>query len=257
MDDSVPDVDATSGLPVADRSGTAWTDDQHRRLVAGLVDGLTVGALAEEFGRSTGAIRSRARLMVPVDEQRVGGETAVRRLRELLAADPGYDWQAALTKSMRTKGTRSRTDAATARLLEAWEAGAPTLPDLARELGHDEAQLVRHLMTLRLADSLVEVVDRLGCSPDGLVEQRYRFARDVASASAWVLTVYGIPGSPGHISLHRTEAEAAARRDELFRTGRGSDSSGALAWWCIAHRSPGADNSGPSRQGTAVVGTSP
>lgn len=207
MDDSLPDPEAIAAPPVAERSGSAWTDDQHRRLVAGLLDGLTVEALAKEFGRTSGAIRSRARLMVPVDEQQVGGSTAVKKLRELLTADPGYDWQAALNESRRAKGALHRTDADAAALVEAWEAGAPP-PDLARDV-----------------------------------------------TSVWVLTVYGIPGRPGHVSLHRTEAEAAVRRDELVRPLRDSDTGGALAWWCIAHRSPGNDDRGPSQQGTVVVGT--
>ncbi|MFI5736118.1 hypothetical protein ACIA49_38750 [Kribbella sp. NPDC051587] len=232
---------------------TDWTHDHHAELVAGLRAGVTVEQLAEDLDRTPGAIRSRAKLLLPPGTPRARGEYAVDVLRELLIDDPAYDWEAELAQALDRLGRRYWNAADTQRLLDAWDTSTP-LQTIAAEFDVDEPQLIRQLLSLGLAKNRAEIVDRLGCEPGGIVDLWQRMAADRASAEVWVLTIHGMPSDPVHVSLHASKPAAELVRDQLLVPATSTDTGAATAWWCIAGRSPSFAG-GETSAGEVTIGT--
>jgi hypothetical protein len=230
-----------------------WTGHHHQQLVAGLRAGLTVDQLAEDLDRTPGAIRSRAKLLLPPEAPRGRGQYAVDILRELLVADPSYDWESKLAESLQRLGRRYWSAADADRLRETWRDSLP-LQTAAAEFGVDEPQLIRQLLALGLGQSRAEIVERLGCEPGGIVDLWRRLAVDRSAAEVSILTIHGLPNEPVHVSLHADHQAAAARRDELLVPLTETDTGAASAWWCIASRSPGFEG-GTTDAGHVTVGT--
>lgn len=85
-----------SGRPA--RSGQPWTDEDYDALVAMCREGLDLATMPDRLDRSEVAVLDRARRMLPVAERGLPRDRATTRLRELLRADDGYDWSAALAQ---------------------------------------------------------------------------------------------------------------------------------------------------------------
>jgi hypothetical protein len=193
------------------RGGEPWSHDEDRALVQELRDGLTLEDIAEMHGRTMGAIRSRASCMVPDDEQHPTSRKArIEWLREQLA-DGDYDWQTPL--HARTK-PYSWNVAEDDQLRNGWENGTP-LVELADALRRSEPMLVRRLLQLQLAGQLEEIVDRLGCDPNGPLPLRIAIARGAAGPLVHVLLGVDDHGRPVHISLHESMQAAQALSDAI------------------------------------------
>jgi hypothetical protein len=185
-------------------AGGAWSDDEDETLVQELRDGLDLADIAELHGRSVGAVRSRASLMVPNDEDRPRSQKArVESLREYLAAGE-HDWRTPL--HVRTK--RFAWTPEEERLIrEAWEGRTP-LVELADALRRSEPMLVRRLRELGLARDLLEIVDRLGCDPNGPLALRVAIQRGDTGPLISVLLGVDEDGRTIHVSLHESEQAA-------------------------------------------------
>lgn len=97
---------------------------------------------------------------------------------------------------------------------DSWDARTPGLTELAGLLEVTEFQLARRLVWLGIATSSIDVVEKLGCQPDGHLDALVRIARDRRAVNMWVLTC--TQGDVSHVSIHLTEDEALARRDALL-----------------------------------------
>ena len=211
--DQAPQVAVRSTLKHA---GATWTEAQCTQLVSDLRAGLLWPDIAARLERASSAVRTQAARMVPADAV-AGGSKAQRVdwLREQLTTDTDYDWRTPL---------RANTDGALwledddAQLRAGWQAGT-ALAQLARQFDCSEEQVVRRLVVLRLAAGVVDVVDRLGCTPGGAVETRYLLATDASSAHLQILIGSEKAGGAAmHVSVHTSTtaaAERAAKVDQM------------------------------------------
>lgn len=106
MDDVSTAEPVRTDLP--ERHGEPWRDDEHARLVQRVRDGVATADIADEFDRTVSSIRGQVAKMLPVesDDDDLDKVTA---FRELLAAEPDFDWRARLSarKSRRNRGKRT------------------------------------------------------------------------------------------------------------------------------------------------------
>jgi len=182
------------------RAGEPWDVPEYDRLVGELRSGLSWEDVAKAHRRSTTGVKSRARLTVPPGEDK----QPPTRLRELLT-DPNYDWQAVLKGN--EHGHRLWFAADDAMLRDAWRERTH-LPDLAIAIGVTEVDVVNHLIKLGLAETLVEVTNRLGYEDGGTVHDRRKFALDPAFARLTVLVGLDDDGvSEVSIHFHAKDAE--------------------------------------------------
>jgi hypothetical protein len=204
---------------LARRSGEPWTDDEYAAVVAALASGATVERIAEDQQRTPGAVRGALRLLTPPGLALRGG-AAEDWLRDQLARSPGYDWRA--SRRAHSNGTYW-TPSADAILVEAWRRGTP-LGELATTVGATE--LHTRLVQLRLSHSVLDTVDRLGCTPGGDLEARYLVARDEYRSAVWVLSIDGLVDQHGtvveHVSVHSRRGAAAMALERLTSTHRAS-----------------------------------
>lgn len=193
-----------TALPNLRRAGGPWTDDEDEALVQQLRDGLDLEDISEIHGRTMGAIRSRVNSMVPDGEQYPTSRKArIEFLRKQLAAGD-YDWRTPLQSPTRRLAWSPTEDD---RLREGWETRT-RLVELADAMRRSEAMLVRRLLHLEVAGDLLEIVDRLGCDPDGPLPLRIAIARGAAGPLVHVLLGLDENGRPVHVSLHES-AQAA------------------------------------------------
>jgi hypothetical protein len=154
----------------------------------------------------------------------------VEHLRGLLDADPDYDWRSHLAAALAPQRLWSEADDDALRI--AWQDAEP-LPSLAARYGVGELILARRLIALRLADGIVEVTDRLGCTPGGAADVRRALASDAAATAVAVLVVVA-EGTVAHVSAHPDRQSAASARDavcaRLLTDGR------IQAEWTVAVR---------------------
>ncbi|WP_432491432.1 hypothetical protein [Kineococcus gypseus] len=217
------------------RAYESWSEPEWARLVAGLRAGLPLSDIAADLQRRESAVRTQAARMVPADAPLEGGK--VRRLawlREQLLADEHYDWRTPLRAN--TDGPVWLKDDDVA-LTAGWEAGT-ALPQLAARFKCSETLIVRRLLTLRLAASTVEVVERLGCTPGGKVQTDYLLATDAARAQVQVLVGReAADGAVVHLSLHSSGAEAAERAAKVDQVRARADQ--APLHWLTGERRVG------------------
>lgn len=210
------EVDSSSRSSLG-RAYESWSEPEYVRLVAGLRAGLPLSDIAADLQRKESALRTQAARMVPADAPLEGSKT--RRLdwlREQLLADADYDWRTPLRANSDGPVWLGDDDA---ELTEGWRSST-SLPQLATRFGCSEMLIVRRLLTLRLAASTVEVVERLGCTPGGTVQTHYLLATDAARAQLQVLVGTEAPGGGAtvHLSVHSSTAEAierAAKVDQI------------------------------------------
>jgi hypothetical protein len=203
------------------RAWGPWSDDEDEALVQELRDGLELDGIAEIHGRSIGAIRARVNRMVPDDEQHPTKRKArIEFLREQLRAGD-YDWRTPL---------HSRTSPLAWSLAEddqlrgAWKSRT-RLVELADTMRRSEPMLVRRLVQLGLAADLLEIVDRLGCDPNGPLPARIAIARGAAGPIVHILLGLDENGRPIQVSLH--ESAEAARQLSI---ALGEQDAGVASW---------------------------
>ncbi|MFI5954623.1 hypothetical protein [Cryptosporangium sp. NPDC051539] len=210
---------ATPIRVLARRSGEPWTDDEYATVVTALATDAPVEQIAEELQRTPGAVRGALRLLTPPALQ-LRGRAAESWLREQLNTTPSYDWRAA--RRAHSNGTYW-TPSADAILIEGWRRSTP-LGELAATVGATELHTHRRLVQLRLSHSVLDTVDRLGCTPGGDLEARYLVARDEYRSAVWVLTVDDLLDQYGtvadHISVHSSRGAAAMALERLTATHR-------------------------------------
>jgi len=220
--------DRTTPIRVlARRSGEPWTDEEYASVVTALAAGSGVEQIAEELERTPGAVRGALRLLTP-PALGLRGSAAENWLREQLTTAPGYDWRA--SRRAHSNGTYW-TPAADAILVEGWRRSTP-LGELAATVGATELHTHRRLVQLRLSHSVLDTVDRLGCTPGGDLEARYLVARDEYRSAIWVLTIDGLVDQYGtvsdHISVHSSRGKAAMTLERLTATHRSAVSARRL-----------------------------
>ncbi|SUH41066.1 hypothetical protein [Nocardia farcinica] len=205
------------------RSGELWTDECNAELVELLRAGLPVEAIAEQAGRSVSALATQCRKMLPPDFDT--RPTAVEALRGVLA-DPDYDWRSPLRELARRARTVYWDAGMVDRLRQGWERATP-LDDLCEEFEASEIDVARQLLRLGAAESMFDVVERLGCDPHGTLAGRLRIAADRCAAAVWILIVDGAltgaktqfgSAGPGlrHVSVHHDYDTADLRLAEVL-----------------------------------------
>ncbi|MFG1924234.1 hypothetical protein [Cryptosporangium sp. NPDC048952] len=204
---------------LARRSGEPWTDDEYSSVVAALAADISVEQLAEELQRTPGAVRGALRLLTP-PALGLRGAAAENWLREQLTGHTGYDWRA--SRRAHSNGTYW-TPSADDILEDGWRRSTP-LGELAATVGATELHTHRRLVQLHLSHSVLDTVNRLGCTPGGDLEARYLVARDEYRSAVWVLTIDGLVDQYGtvtdHVSVHSSRGSAAMTLERLTSTHR-------------------------------------
>ena len=201
-------------MSAAKRHGEYWEYAEYAELVARVLGGESDHEIARALSRRPSAIRARARWLVGLDGRTVPESRALDRLAERLD-NPNYDWEALLAEHARGQGGHLWMPEDDALLRRGWRDRDP-LGVTAELLDVGELAVVHRLIRLGIAGSLVEVVDRLGCSKDGPVALRYRLAKHHADVTVNVLHVEGLPdGVSPHIEVTFTEEEVHKRLAEL------------------------------------------
>ncbi len=218
------------------RHGHTWDYEDYAQFAEFLRQGVEDEEIAELLGRTKSALRSRAKYLLPMsdDNKDLRPSEALNRLREYVQTKTNDEWLANVFAWHQSLGTPLWDGGSDERLRTAWSAGSPTLPALTEELGFREDQVAKRFIHLGLAETTVQLVERLGCTPDGLIAIRARLARDATAARLWVLTMN--KGSQTvHISLHPNRMEAERTRDDLLHNP--TDKADPSPWhWAIAER---------------------
>jgi molybdopterin-guanine dinucleotide biosynthesis protein/predicted nucleic acid-binding Zn-ribbon protein len=213
------------------RQGKDWEYSDYEALVTGIRYGYSDEELAIHVQRTIGGIRSRASWLLPLGTEVSSQKGALEKLREA-ALDEAFNWEAHVRESHTSKQKAFWDSDADRALLSAWETRAPALPGLSKSLRIDEESIARRLLMLGWAESRLAVIDRLGCTPGGVLDVNARLARDKASVLIWVLTVIDEQGTTRHLSLHPNEESAVHAKEAHGRaTGTQADRE-----WTIAQR---------------------
>ncbi|WP_040790482.1 hypothetical protein [Nocardia paucivorans] len=225
--------------------GTSWRESEYRAIAAALRTGVALDEIAAELGRTPTAVEAALRNFIPPDE-RVRRSERVDWIRERLA-DPEWDWWSVVVDHYRNGSSSLWLTEHEHLARTAWRERTP-MPVLAQRLGTAEIAAAGFLRALGLADSLAEVVERLGATPGQALAKRVSAARDQDISSSWVLVVDGAEGTAKprsapvrrHVSVHESRAAAEARRDRvLYWHRRTAGDSARPVWWTIAQRGLG------------------
>lgn len=222
-------------MPLPRRSGERWTDAENAKLVELLRANVPLADMARRLQRSTDAILMRCQwMLLPV--ARVRRSDAEFAMRAELAASPDYDWRAGLRSAYAERGSFYWDQLAENTLREGWSKRAP-LDTLTRTTGASEIEIAKQLVTLRLASSVVEVAERLGCAPDATLDVRVRMAADRAAAAVWVLVADGLHGSERAKELDREGEPKAYRHVSIHASAETAEQT--LVRLLIGHRNKG------------------
>ena len=193
--------------------GTPWSDTENAALVQELRDGHDLDDIAEIHGRTLGAIQARINSMVPDEEDLPTSRQArIAWLREQLTAGE-YDWQTPLQARTSKYAWRAAEDD---QLRKGWELATP-LTELSGDLLRSEPMLVRRFIQLRIAKSLGDVIDRLGCDPEGPLALRDAIARGAAGPVIHVLVGVDEVGRLGHVSIHESAHAARGLQNAILK----------------------------------------
>lgn len=211
------------------RRGSLWTGEDYQEFFAALATTATDQEIANQLGRSPGAVRARARFVL-LDGYT--GAVAIRKLRKMVT-DPSFDGQALAREAHAAKGYPFWDQATDEQLILAWAQSPPaSMASLVERFGVQEQDIARRCIRLGLTTSTTEVADHLGAEPGKTLDIWARIARDSATVAVGVLVVTSSTGAVVHLSLH-PDIDAAAR------ACRELDESGLIdapAVWTIATR---------------------
>ena len=226
----------TEDRPIS-RNGDEWTLSHYELYVKAVRDGLDDEGIAVALGRSSGAIRARAKYLLPesgMEEPRTP-KAALQSLRGLLRDDPTYDWPTAVHEYHRRHALPLWNESKDQALRVTWEGGSGKIEDLTRICEASEQQVANRLIRLGIAEDSVEVVRRLGAASGGLLATRAALARDKNAAALWVAVIADRDGSIRHLSLHQDAVHARAAIAALEQPDRERD--WRTRWhWVVARR---------------------
>lgn len=212
---TVSGVPAFGERPNLAKAGERWTGQDHEALVRDLAADITLDEVAEAHGRTVGAMRTRASLLVPVGVDFPTGAKARTEWLRARLSEGDYDWETPLSRAM-TASQSFCSPADDRELRQAWETCTP-LPDLSQRFRASETLIVRQLILLGLADSTMAVTDRLGFDPNGQVAARRNVALDDIAATVHVLVIRH-EAELRHLSVHHSEESANEAVDDAIRS---------------------------------------
>ncbi|MGC4994500.1 hypothetical protein [Nocardia salmonicida] len=169
------------------RTYALWTDEKNAELVEMLRAGMPLEEICNRTGRSPKAIGLQCMKLIPADYRGVTAKTAVEFLPVLLV-DPNYDWREPLRDLRRATRSIYWDPDMDAALQQGWAQTCP-LDELAVVLGASEIEVGRRLISFGLAETMTEVVERLGVGEDDTLPGRLRVAADREAAAVWILIV--------------------------------------------------------------------
>ncbi|WP_378736722.1 hypothetical protein [Nocardia brasiliensis] len=212
-----------------DRRGSFWDGEDYREFVAALRTSMSDQEVADHLGRSLTAIRARAKLLLL---NAYGETTALRKLRQM-ATSPDFDWEDTARTAHALEGIAYWDAAADEQLIHAWAANPPpSMSELVAALGISERDIAKRCLWLELAQTRIEVVDRFGAEPGGVLDKQTRLGQDIASTAVAILVLTSETGAVVHLSLHPDTAAAAEACAEL----EAEDLTAEPVTWTIATR---------------------
>jgi len=207
--------DALRQVHPTPNAGNPWDWQECEQLVGEVRAGLTWKQIAQEHGRTVGAIEAQAALLVTTPEERTSRRVRADLLRELVASDPHYNWASPLRENHSTSFVFSPRDDEALRV--GWQEQTP-LAELAAGLNLSEVLIARRLVQLGIGNGLIEITDSLGCTPGGFVDQKRRLALDPANIQVLVLIASDDQGVQ-YVSVHLDPADADAQAQQLTQQG--------------------------------------
>ena len=217
-------MDIDSGYPWP-MQGARWTAYDYRSIIEGLRRGQTWAEIAREVGRTVSAVQNRASILIEAED---GGRRrkAWQRLQDRIEIDPDHDWETIARRKHAEAELPYWDENADDWLHTVWMAALATrrrgwlrrsqepgvgMAELSAALQMSDADISDRIVILGLSTSYAEIVDRLGCTPGGSLEQRANLARADDQSSQCVLVAAGELGDILHVSLHadRKNAEDA------------------------------------------------
>lgn len=202
-------------MTTAERGYQWWCEDDYRRLFEAIAAGMSEEEIAEHTRRQPGGVRARAHMLVSYATPKAKALDMLRRL----VAEPGFEWEPMVRLVHQQEGLHYWDTDSDAALITAWGAqDPPRMRQLCDQLGVSEERIAMRCMTLDLAGSRVEVVDRFGADSHGALYRNAMMSRDKLSAAVWVLVLTGGDGQVLHLSTHPGHAAAAAACHSLAQT---------------------------------------
>jgi hypothetical protein len=198
------------------RSGTPWREDDVQELVDALRNGYPIDEIAHQLQRTEDAVIAMAARLVPPANEEIPARRRERVawLREQLARHGSdYDWRSPWAAY---HADQLQTRAGEQVLRKAWEQRSPDVDHLADQLGVTVRRLVREFIELGLGHGIEDVVDRLGCSPDGQGRKQLDLILHNRAYTAFVLLVVDGEGRLVHVSVHHEQLLAEAARDRVL-----------------------------------------
>ena len=197
------------------RAGTPWREDDVQELIDALRNGYPMDEIAHQLERTEerssrwppGWCRRRTRRSRRGDASAPPGcvtscpamavtTTGARRTRP---TTPTNCRPEPASRSCVRRGNRS-----------------PDVDCLADQLGVTVRRLVREFIELGLGHGIEDVVDRLGCSPDGQARKLLDLILHNRAYTAFVLLVVDGEGRLVHVSVHHEQLLAEAARDRVL-----------------------------------------
>lgn len=172
-------------LPRAPHS-SPWSEPDYQTLVDALRRGIGYEGAALALARPIKAVRSQAKAIIWA-QRGEGSADDYLHVEQLLRDDPTYEWRGNVRAYHHETGATYWTSAAIEAVAAAWDAGEPTLTDLAAEHCLLEEAIARHLIAEGKASTLDEVADRIGYDPDGAFAKLLRWVR---ARTLHVVTVF-------------------------------------------------------------------
>ncbi|WP_288816733.1 hypothetical protein [uncultured Gordonia sp.] len=231
------------------RSNGIWTwDDDYLPMWQALWGGRSSKAatdeeLAERLGRSVKAVRKRARELTAAGSCFAGGGLPGMRKTKRVSCE---QFRAEVHTYCRREGIPLWDNRADEKLRAAWAAGWPTLAQLGSLVGATEQQVVTRLISLGLAQGVVEAADHLGATPGGPVEVNARLRRAHADTAVWVLVVIDLDGAIA-VTTHTDERTLTRHAQSATRA------LGPHARWHISENVAGEPHARTHRTGVGVV----
>ncbi|WP_433729547.1 hypothetical protein ACQP0C_00660 [Nocardia sp. CA-129566] len=200
-------------MTAGDRRGSLWSGKDYQEFVTALRTSMSEQEIADHLGRTVDGIRSRAKLLLLGSYT---GAVALRKLREIIVADPDYDWEAMARQAHAHARIPYWDTAADERLILTWARNpAPSMFQLTGEFGVAERDIARRCIVLGLATSYIEVADQFAPVAGSQFDTQVRLARAAAETAVGILTITSGDGAVLHQSLHADIAAAASACTEL------------------------------------------
>lgn len=236
--------------PLTPRAGHHWSDLDYELFIDGIKAAQPIDELVTTLGRGPAALRKRALLMLPTDNP-ADTTAAIAALYEILTNQPDYDWRGAVRARLSAEGQAYWPDATLTALDHMWTHADPTLPQFATQHGLTEVQIATRL--IRTHDTtVVEIVDRLGCTTHGPLHERYRAAISRTTEALWIATAIPLEGKlAGWTQLLPTREAAKEALHTILVPATTPDA--IAVRWVIAQRICGQLTTSNTQTGTGAT----